>query len=1816
MPRYITVISLLLVVALGAAQAAPRAAPVAPLQPLVRQSADVTTAVVTFDAPLLVIRDGATHVSLDGCLPDGVAGAPALPVYGLTLPIPEGCRPRTISITPGATALLPLLHPVTHTEEPLPLSLPSAAQRRRTMRDAGLYRRSTPYPDYRSGEQQRARRDRLHGDDLLTLALHPVQYIPDQNLLRAHGELTVTVTWEPIPDEQRTKGWRPRRKLSRSEAEASSAASPLVATAARKPRTLAIGTPGADSSDPAPQRLTTGGFSLPLTAQGPYDHVIIAPSNFIATIPAPWNLDALAEARRLSGLESAQVSVEWIKANYPGRDDPERIRAFIRDAYDTWNTRFVLLVGTHATVPARKLYCNISVATDQIPSDALYYGCLDGSFDRNGNNIFGELYDGDDGFDIDLIAEVFVGRFPAATTNDVANMVRKTLAYEALPASALGRIGHVGEYLGFGGEAEYATTAMEQIRLGATSGNFNSTGFLNSYLAPHLDATDTLYDGPNYRWARADMLSRFNQDFHVFNHLGHGSTYNGMKFNTANATIKATVAGLSNPQPYFIYSQACYLGAFDIDPKGWVGEFMSSAGGPFAAVLNTRYGWGYRENVDGPSQFFNRRFWNTTFNNDAYHVGAINSRSREAMRHFLSTYAANAFRWIYYELTLFGDPATPFAAPLLNIPPVIETPGLQQHYYPGEPIRVDTLLSPVSLVDMDSPRIIWRTDGDPEGLLRTNSLPHDKQMHFKTVLPDYPLDTVITFRLQAETRAGLTVQWPSEGKGVTSITEPRTLVVAGDPSPYGATLPDYGTHTIASGNVVQAWAPARLLTSDTTSYACVGSRGTGSASDTSTHTNTFVLRSDSQLTWLWVDSYLMRQTSNIPGLLASAVWFNTGATTRTATAPDEVMSGGKPYRFTGWWLDSARQPSPHSRAQNPLLDISMTTPHLAEARYMDASLDEDGNGLADWWECRYFGAPGLYPPDDDSDGDGFTLAEEFDDLTDPTTPISFPMPPAIRHTRLGAVQRTPPPYSITARITDSHSVTNARLRWRRNDEAWQSIAMTPGDNHNYSAILPPPAEHGDTIVYQIEASDPGGRTAMAGPYNLALIYPRASFGPAPQLTIPVYRGSNTTATLVITNFGNAALDWTLHPAYYEPVTPAATNTWALDAWVQPWSLSTNRTISAPFSFHGIAHSAGSYSAPPVHAYLRSPCLITGPGATLNFSYWIASELDKNKPGNSFDGMIIEVSTNEAVGYQQLPGSYTHLQTGWAKSPWPNNTPCFSGDGSEGWQSAAFDLSAYEGVPIWLRFVYGGDNNTDGEGVYIDDIDIGPMADWPAWLLPAYTNATLGFPSNDTSQIEAHVATLPDRDLRQRILLCSNDPVTPRLHTDLLIRLRRIPWIGTPTAAQTSTNGEGYVTLNVPMADPDGVPMTLTVQHAPDETTPYAKSLLFAPTATIGTPTLAGTNCVAGIATANGDVPATNLVTVQWDTRRALPALPPLVPAMRLLLVASNDSFGAAAPVVTAPFMVDNEPPAMPTGLVSSSHEIATWSRETAFAATWNASSDGDGIGGIRYRSLLAPGTNAPLDAAPLASQTSMYREVADGSNLWLAVQAQDACGNRSEIARLGPYLIDITAPDASNAWVEIERSAFGDYAVGNRLATRWGGFADTLSGLAYYQVLVQTPTTLTPYLLTPQQQAAVMMQSLNATNRVWVYAIDKLGNSSAMVGSLPVMVLDADGDWDGDGHTNGAEELAGTDATDPVDVLRLYTMPAEAPDGSVAIFWLSLEGRRYTLLHTPELTPGAIDWQPVPGHTEAPGTGGLMVHIPDTSANPRGFYRLLVEWAE
>ena len=52
----------------------------------------------------------------------------------------------------------------------------------------------------------------------------------------------------------------------------------------------------------------------------------------------------------------------------------------------------------------------------------------------------------------------------------------------------------VGEYLGFGGVADYATATMEEIRLGSSEHCYTTAGFA----ASSLFSVDTLYDSPTY----------------------------------------------------------------------------------------------------------------------------------------------------------------------------------------------------------------------------------------------------------------------------------------------------------------------------------------------------------------------------------------------------------------------------------------------------------------------------------------------------------------------------------------------------------------------------------------------------------------------------------------------------------------------------------------------------------------------------------------------------------------------------------------------------------------------------------------------------------------------------------------------------------------------------------------------------------------------------------------------------------------------------------------------------------------------------------------------------------------------------------------------------------------------------------------------------------------------------------------------------------------------------------------------------------------------------------------------------------------------
>ncbi len=160
-----------------------------------------------------------------------------------------------------------------------------------------------------------------------------------------------------------------------------------------------------------------------------YDLVIISPSKFSN------NLLPLIDHKNSYGVRTLYMTTQEIYDNYQGRDKPEMIKYFIRDAIESWNAKYVLLVGDVDTLPIR--YTKVDMfGIGILPTDLYYADIFDdnGSFcswDSNNNDVFGE-YDrhGNNIDNMDLYADINVGRIPCSHKFDLKTVVGKIINYE------------------------------------------------------------------------------------------------------------------------------------------------------------------------------------------------------------------------------------------------------------------------------------------------------------------------------------------------------------------------------------------------------------------------------------------------------------------------------------------------------------------------------------------------------------------------------------------------------------------------------------------------------------------------------------------------------------------------------------------------------------------------------------------------------------------------------------------------------------------------------------------------------------------------------------------------------------------------------------------------------------------------------------------------------------------------------------------------------------------------------------------------------------------------------------------------------------------------------------------------------------------------------------------------------------------------------------------------------------------------------------------------------------------------------------------
>ncbi len=584
-----------------------------------------------FDRPAAEKQGEYTLLTIDGLEQYLRTGAPIVPVRPVTLLVPCGkevIATRAVPVETVEPAEKVVLPPA---QKPYPLSHTGPVEV--TGPDPAVYAQATPWPPARHeevGVQSKC------GYRLLTVNLFPAQYVPATGQVSYCTRLRLEVD---LADSGKLSSvLRPSRPLRHHLARTVDNPSAL----AGYPESVTL----AEESDGPLSELSGG----------PYEYVIIT-NAALDGAPGPWNLQALRDAKLSWGVTATIVTTQWIYANYDGtrpsggEDNQTRIRNFLIEAYQDWGTRYALLAGTSSIIPPRMFY----VWGDSMPVDN-YYGCVDPAdctFDYNANGLYGEPTDGVGGGDVDLCAEIYVGRAPVANETELANFVRKTLEYDATQSEYLPLISMLGEYLGFGGVSDYAKASMEEIRLGSCGHGYCTVGFAN-HTQPDFydfDTSQNLYDADG-TWPKSSLIALMNSGVHVFNHLGHASETYCMKLYTSD------LGGLSNTDCFFAYSQGCLPGAFDTS-NCFAEVITTMEHGAFAVIMNARYGWGTLDSTDGPSQRFDRQFWDAVLdvNENILEMGRANQDSKEDNLWDINN---EIIRWCYYELNLFGDPEQRF----------------------------------------------------------------------------------------------------------------------------------------------------------------------------------------------------------------------------------------------------------------------------------------------------------------------------------------------------------------------------------------------------------------------------------------------------------------------------------------------------------------------------------------------------------------------------------------------------------------------------------------------------------------------------------------------------------------------------------------------------------------------------------------------------------------------------------------------------------------------------------------------------------------------------------------------------------------------------------------------------------------------------------------------------------------------------------------------------------------------------------------------------------------------------------------------------
>ena len=572
-----------------------------------------------FSAPsLIAVTNGYTQIAVQDCSIAPQPGAPQLPFRTVKLLLPAGALVSSVTAEPLSVSQ-PLAESIKVDFGRTPRS-PAVPFAGADEPDPAIYNSTNWFP---AATAELVSVQRMDGCDIAIIRLYPLRYAPVPGQLIFTPELRVTVNLNSSVI---------FRSFNLSATSASSvAAQKRVAAFVDNPEQLSTGTPMSALA--------------PADAPVSYDYLIVSSAALM-----PY-FQPLIDLKIADGLTVTTETMTNIVANYSGRDNAEKLRNFIRYAHTTWGVQYVLLGGDISVVPYRGVYARCSgVTLNAMPSD-LYFACLDGSWNHDGDAIWGEPTDGETGGDVDLLPEVDVGRAPVETIAEVTNFVANCLAGEQSKASGF-RACFAGEYLENG--TAQGGNALDTL-LPAFNNSLCPVGWLDD--RPALSAV----------WTASDAINALNSSPLLVAHFGHGS--DSAYDTTVMHLTAADLDALTNSTPFLLYSTACNAGAFDNDQWGadCIAEELvkHNRHGAFTVVANSREGWYDPQNEWRYSGEFQKRFFDRLLANEQTQIGAAHRLAKQDLLGSVETVGTSMpYRWCLFGINFFGDPHSAIRVPL------------------------------------------------------------------------------------------------------------------------------------------------------------------------------------------------------------------------------------------------------------------------------------------------------------------------------------------------------------------------------------------------------------------------------------------------------------------------------------------------------------------------------------------------------------------------------------------------------------------------------------------------------------------------------------------------------------------------------------------------------------------------------------------------------------------------------------------------------------------------------------------------------------------------------------------------------------------------------------------------------------------------------------------------------------------------------------------------------------------------------------------------------------------------------------------------